>query len=213
MRRLLALLGLSLALAPVAQAGGSPERMIVVGRDGSWTSVSLRTDPNGELTAGGPAVAQPPAGFFRVYPLFGELPGAPARFYPSASALCWDAPNRLGRTGPCYRLSPRAMALFGPARRVRPLRDMATVVRLTVCSVDTRLPNLAVGIELALQRGLSRTSTFPTHAFQLEAIWEGPGAAERPRIVFVTPRGIYARGRLYPTPAGVWDFARLNLPR
>jgi hypothetical protein len=187
--------------------------MIVVGRDGSWTSVSLRTDPNGALDAGGPAVPQPRAGFVRFYPLFGELPGAPGRFYPSASALCWDAPNRLGRTGPCYRLSRRATALFRPARRVRPLRDMANVVRLTVCGVDTRLPNLAVGIELALQRGLSRTATMPARSFQLEAIWDGPGAAERPRIVFVTPRGIWARGRLYAAPAGIWHLARLNLPR
>jgi hypothetical protein len=186
--------------------------MIVVGRDGSWTSVSLRADTNGDLYAGGPAVRQPRGGFVRFYPLFGELPGAPGRFYPAASALCWDAANRLGRTGPCYRLSRRALALFRPAARVRPLRDMATVVRLTWCGVDLRLPNVAVGIELALQRGLSRRSTFPTHAFQLEAVWEGPGAAERPRIVFVTPRGIWARGRLYPTPAGVWDMARLNLP-
>jgi hypothetical protein len=187
--------------------------MIVVGREGSWTSVSLRTDPNGELYAGGAAVAQPRAGFVRVYPLFGELPGAPGRFYPSASALCWDAPNRLGRTGPCYRLSRRGVSLFRPVRGVRPVREMATVVRLTVCGVDTRLPNLAVGIELALQRGLSRRSTFPARAFQLEAIWEGRHAAKRPRIVFVTPRGIYARGRLYPAPAGGWDLARLNLPR
>jgi hypothetical protein len=213
MRRLLAFLGLSLALAPAAQAGGSPERMIVVGRGGSWTSVSLRTDPNGALYAGGPAVAQPRAGFVRFYPLFGELPGAPGRFYPSASALCWDAPNRLGRTGPCYRLSRRTIALFRPASGVRTLQDMATVVRLSVCGVDLRLPNLAVGIELALHRGLSRTSTFPARSFQLEAIWEGPSAARRPRIVFVTPRGIWARGRLYAAPAGVWHLARLNLPR
>jgi hypothetical protein len=213
MRRLLALLGLSLALAPTAQAGGGPERMIVVGRNGSWMSVSLRRDTNGDLHAGGPAVAQPRTGFVRVYPVYGELPGAPARFYPSASALCWDAPNRLGRTGPCHRVSQRALALFRPAKRLRPLRDMPTVVRLTLCGADLRLPNLAVGIELALQRGRSRPARFPARSFQLEAIWEGPGATERPRIVFVTPRGIYARGRLYPAPAGVWDLARLNLPR
>ena len=89
---------------------------------------------------------------------------------------------------------------------------MTTVVRLTLCGVEKRLPNVAVGIELALQRGVSRRSTFPARAFQLEAIWEGPEAAMRPRIVFVTPSGIYARGRLYPAPAGVWHFARLNLP-
>jgi len=211
MKRLCALLGLSLALAPAAQGGGSPERMIVVGRDGSWTSVSLRSDPDG-LYAGGPVVPRPRAGFVRIYPLFGELPGVPGGFYPSAAALCGDAPNRLGRAGRCYRLSRRALALLRPAGRVQPLRHMTTLVRLTQCGADTRLPNLAFGIELALQRGLSRRSSLPSRGFQLEAIWKGPGAASRPRIVFVTPRGIYARGRLYPAPAGVWNFARLNLP-
>jgi hypothetical protein len=200
-----------LAFAASAQAGGAPERIIAVGGNGHWASIPLGQNEGDALDALGPSVPRPSTGFVRVYPLIGELPGLPGRFYPSAGTFCWDRPGALGRPGSCHRTGPKTVRVLRSTSRLSPLHATTNVVRMTQCGVDKGLTNVAVGIELAFERGLSRPTRFPVHAFQLEVTWLGPEANQRPRIVFVTPAGIFARGRTYRAPRGVWEFAQANL--
>lgn len=210
------LLAVLLAVASgVARAGGPFERVIGVGGHGRWGVIELApTGPRSDrsLFRDRPRARAPRAGYVRLFPILGGLPGIPGRFYPRGHILClgWHEP-----AVDCRRLPAEGMRLLSPFARL-PLRTALPTV-VTAVRHDSGLPRYADGnvfaaLELALDRRATCCARAPAAAVSLAVAWRGPTASIRPHRVRLGPRGVYVRRRLYPLPTGVWRYVVANLP-
>jgi hypothetical protein len=68
-------------------------------------------------------------------------------------------------------------------------------------------------LELALERPALAPSPPPSDAIKLGVTWRGPQAARRPGTLFLTPKGVYAFGRLFSLQRGPWCYLAENLPK
>ena len=196
----------ALVSVPGALAGGSFERIVSVGANGSWTAINLnQTGPRSETVIdGGRAVAVPSSGYVRVYPFIGGLPAIPGRLYPAAHVLClyWHEP-----ASNCSRLDPAGTRLLAPLAGL-PLRRQAPTTPIAVRYRSRLLRyadgNIFAALELALERHPQARSSMPGNAVALTVSWRGPAAASRPRRLFFTPIGVYTPTRLFPLQRGPW---------
>jgi hypothetical protein len=217
MTRIVRLLGVFAALAlggaapPPASAGGPFARLVGVGANGA--SVDIRLQPSGprsdtSLFAPSLRVAVPTAGYVRLFPLNGGLPGVPGRYYPAEKALCWSwtQPDR-----DCRRASIAAAQLLAPVTALPRWQFAPTVLAQLDYQgrrVRPELANLLVGLELAFDRRPEAARSGPgVGAFAFVGHWQGPQARLRPRRFTLGPRGVYSSGLLYPLGRGVWSFA------
>src|SRR5689334_10108608 len=207
-----AVLAVTAGAPPAAQAGGPFERVIGVGAGGHW--IGLRLAPSGsrsEDALTGPRVGAPRLRYVRLYTLVGGLPGIPGRYYPAAGVLClsWaEAPSN------CQRLMPAGRRLLRPLGRLPRLAGQPTrLVRVVPGTGVLRTLNVHLGIELALERpSVTGVRQKDADALLVTLVWHGPQADRRPRHVLLDHRGVWAAGRLYPTPPGVWPYIVANAP-
>lgn len=203
----------TLAASGTAQGGGSFERIIGVGANGASAVVKLdATGPRSDTALRGDTVPALRAGYVRVYPFIGDLPAIPGRLYPGANVLClyWHEP-----VSNCVRLSAAGARLVAPLASLPLRRDSPTVpVQVKYRSHVLRYAdgNVFAAIELALERTSSAVRSTPPDAIVLAVTWRGPTATTRPLTIRLTPKGVYARGRLSPLPRGVWCYVAINLP-
>jgi len=197
---------------PGAVAGGSFERMVGVGGNGTWAVIKLeQTGSRSDSVLGGRAVVVPSGGYVRIYPFIGSLPAVPGRFYPAAHVLClyWHEP-----ASNCSRLGVGATRLLAPLVRL-PLRVGAptTVVAVRYRSRLLRYAdgNIFAALELALERHAVSRSSVPRNAIALNVDWRGPTAAQHPGRLYLTPIGVYTRSHLFPLGRGPWCYLAGNL--
>jgi hypothetical protein len=55
-------------------------------------------------------------------------------------------------------------------------------------------------------------SSPPVDAVPLSVSWRGPNVKQRPRRLFLTPRGVFASHRLFALSRGHWCYLAANLP-
>ncbi len=158
--------------------------------------------------------AHPRGGYVRLYPLGPDgFVGLPGRFYPATTAVClgWDQ-SRPPRD--CRRAPASLASLLRPALRLSRFdRGVTTVGRLTNPRLGRPgLLQLEVVFELAFDRSrLARSVRRPAACLPFVVKWSGPAARLRPSHTCLSPRGLYARGRLYPLGPAPWRLARANL--
>ena len=206
-RRLVWTLPLVLLVASSARAGAAgPQVVVGVGTDHHVAQVRV-SSAGGALLYQGKPTSTPHSGYIRLYPIFFGLPGLPGRFFPATGTLCFDPPS-----SGCTTLPTGARQALSPLGRL-PLRThpLTTVRALYHGRTRLRLGNLAVAIELAIERG-GRTSPLPSRAIPLRLVWKGPARATRPTEVRIgRRRGLYGRGRLYPLSASAVTNLRNNI--
>jgi hypothetical protein len=189
--------GAAVFAAGTAQAGGTPSRLVVIG-SGRSSTIRL-TVGQGTALYGGRS-ASPSGGYLRLFPLFSDTPGLPARFYPIAGVVCFDAPHP-----GCRRAAPTIAARLHNAAGLPLLHQPPTTVVSLRMGGRPVIDNLRFAVELALDR-TGRVAEPPRRAVvALTAIWRGPSAASRPRRLDLTQAGVYAGGQLYRLPRAVWD--------
>jgi hypothetical protein len=213
-RRLLIAVSITAAFVsvPGAVAGGSFERIVGVGANGTWAAINLsQTGPRSESVISGRAVSVPTAGYVRIYPSIGGLPAVPGRFYPGTHVVClyWQEPVHN-----CSRLGAPGTALFAPFAKL-PLRREAPTTAVAV-RYHSRLlryanGNIFAALELALERP-ARAAPLPHDSIRLVVSWRGPDASRLPRSVFFTPKGVFSFRRLFPLQRGPWCYLAENLP-
>jgi hypothetical protein len=213
-RRLLIAVSITAAFVsvPGAVAGGSFERIVGVGANGTWAAINLsQTGPRSESVISGRAVSVPTAGYVRIYPSIGGLPAVPGRFYPGTHVVClyWQEPVHN-----CSRLGAPGTALFAPFAKL-PLRREAPTTAVAV-RYHSRLlryanGNIFAALELALERP-ALPSPLPPDSIRLAVSWRGPNASRLPRSLFFTPKGVYSSRRLFPLQRGPWCYLAENLP-
>jgi hypothetical protein len=188
------------------------ESIVVVGSDGRSITIEPEREVLGVMLyhpasvySVPPTPARPRGGYVRLYPLGHRgMPAVPGRFYAATGALCfgWNqaiAPRSCGRLA-----SPRR--LLAVSRRVAPFHRHASVL---ASLHPGGTANLFAALELAFDRYRSaRTARRPARCLPFTAEWYGPRSAIRPTALCVSRRGVYARGRLYPTGPAVWWLAR-----
>jgi hypothetical protein len=144
--------------------------------------------------------------------MIGGLPGDPGRYYPAAEVVCfyWADP-----ASNCMRLSDAGVDLLRPLAKL-PLRHEAPT---DAVEVDYRArplrygrANVSVALELALERIPVAQVSRPPHAIRLTLRWKGPKAFGLPTVVWLAPRGVYTRHRLFRLPRGTWSYVGINLP-
>jgi hypothetical protein len=204
-----------LALAAASPAGAKDiESIVVVGSDGHSLTItperavlSVMLYHPASVYDVRPKPARPRGGYVKIYPLGSRgLPAIPGRFYPATGALCfgWNqavAPRSCGRLG-----TPRR--LLAVSRRVALFRSGATVL---ASLHPGGTANLFAALELAFDRYASaRTARRPARCLRFTARWYGPQRATRPTRLCLSRRGVYARGRLYPTGPAVWRLGRAS---
>jgi hypothetical protein len=207
------LVGLALVSVPGAAAGGSFERIVVVGAHGAWRSISLnQTGTRSEAALRGAAAALPRGGYLRVYPFIGDLPAIPGRYYPTSHVLClyWHEP-----VSNCSRLTTAGVSLLAPVvslplRRLPPTAPIAVRYRSRVLRYANG--NIFAALELALERPAFARFPRPHDAIKLGVTWRGPRASRLPDSLFLTPTGVYASRRLFPLRRGPWCYLAENLP-
>ncbi len=212
---LLVLLVLAVPASGVASAhAGPPPNMtlVVVGSDGR--SVTIEPEPAvlavlfyapHSVYDVQPRPASPRGGYVRIYPLGSEgFPAIPGRFYPVSGALCFDW-NQARTPRSCGRLG-RPQRLVGASRRVALFHGLATTLAVLY---PGGTENLFAALELAFDRyETARPAPRPAGCLAFHATWYGPRAAQRPRQICVSHRGVYARGHLYPAGLSIWRLAR-----
>lgn len=198
--------------APAAVAGGSFERIVGVGANGAWAAIRLsQTGPRSEDVLGGRAVKVPSGGYIRIFPFIGGLPAVPGRFYPGTHVVClyWQEPahncSRLGAPG-IELLTPFAKL---PLRREAP--TTAVAVRYHARLLRYANGNIFAALELAFERPALASLHLPPDPIRLAVSWRGPHASRRPRSLFLTPKGVYSSGRLFPLQRGPWCYLAGNL--
>jgi hypothetical protein len=205
---------LALVSIPSAAAGGAFERIVGVGAHGAWRAISLnQSGPISEAALSGTAVAIPRGGYVRLYPFIGGLPAIPGRYYPARRVVClyWREP-----VSNCSRLSAAGVTLLSPfasppLRQLTPTAPVAVRYRSRVLRYANG--NVFAALELALERPALAPSPPPSDAIKLGVTWRGPQAAHRPGTLFLTPKGVYASGRLFPLQRGPWCYLAENLPK
>lgn len=205
----------TLPLVPIrnALAGGSFERIVGVGANGASASVKLdQSGPGSEASLQGPAVAVPRGGYVRLYPFIGGLPAIPGRYYPATQVMClyWHEPasncTRIGVDG-ARLLTPLAKL---PLRHNQPTAPVAVRYRSRLLRYADG--NIFAAIELALERPSISYSSPPVDAVSLSVSWRGSNVRQRPRRLFLTPRGVFASHRLFALSRGPWCYLAANLP-
>jgi hypothetical protein len=216
MARFLATLFVALALVcvPGATAGGSFVRVVGVGAQGAWRVITLNQNgARSETALNGTRVAVPRGGYVRLYPFIGGLPAIPGRYYPAPRVVClyWREP-----VSNCSRLTQAGATLLSPFASL-PLRQLAPTAPVAV-RYHSRLlryanGNIFAALELALERPPLTRSQTPPAAIKLRVSWRGPQAARRPDNLVLTPKGVYASGRLFSLQRGPWCYLAENLPQ
>jgi hypothetical protein len=72
--------------------------------------------------------------------------------------------------------------------------------------------NIFAALELALERTPAKRSSPPRNAVRLGVSWRGPFASRMPRVLSLTPIGVYTSHKLYALPRGPWCYLAGNLP-
>lgn len=192
----------ALAAALLLPASGSAKQVtavLAVGADGRSVDVGGGWPLLNEMRPVNRSVAAPSGGsYLLLYPLMeGALPMQPGRFYPAAATACWSW--TLALEG-CLGLG----ALSAPWDRISGLTmfsdEPTTLKTLSHAGGRYEIPsNGSVAIELALLRApLSRPAPQARCRWRLDARWQGPVAASRPRSLCLRAQGVSAGGRLYP---------------
>ena len=200
-------------MAAPASAGGSFEQIVAIGANGRSQMIQLRqTGPRSEAVLAGSRTSVPRGGFVRLYPMIGELPADPGRFYPAAHVLClyWSEP-----ASNCMHLSAAGIHLLSPFAKL-PLRHAAPTAPIQVRYRNRPLRyangNIFAALELASERSAVKRASPPPHSIQLEVRWEGPQAKRRPSNVRLAPHGVYTSRRFSRLPRGPWCYLTVNLP-
>jgi hypothetical protein len=204
---------LALVLIRNALAGGSFDRIVGVGANGASVSVKLdQSGPGSEASLQGPAVAVPRGGYVRLYPFIGGLPAIPGRYYPAIRVIClyWHEP-----ASNCSRIGVDGARLLAPVAKL-PLRHNQPTAPVAVRYRSQLLRyadgNIFAAIELALERQSISRSSPPADAIPLNVSWRGPNVRQRPRTLFLTPRGVYVSHRRFALSRGPWCYLAVNLP-
>jgi hypothetical protein len=190
-------------------AGGSFERIVGVGAGGAWSAIEL--DRSDAVLRGAP-VKVPAGGYVRVYPMIGDLPAVPGRFYVHEHVLClyWREP-----ASNCSRLGADGARLFAPFAHL-PLRHgrPTAIVDVSYRSRTLRYANgnIFAALELALERPARAVASARSNAVPLTVRWSGPESARLPRKLYLTPAGVYRAKRLFPLARGPWCYLVENLP-
>lgn len=206
--RLALLSACALALAASTSAEAKEiMRIAVVGADGRSAELAVKGAIRRDFYPRRYRLAHPRGPHLLVYTLLdvGALPSAVHGYYPSVRVLC----PSVARPG---ALCPAVSAVL--ARRLASLRltpfarRPTTIVWLARGSRPIRAPShLSRAFELAFGRTrAARAAHYPrqcAHAYS--AVWRGPGS--RPRRFCLGRLGLYARGRIYPTPPGLYEIA------
>lgn len=205
--------GAAFVIASPASAGGSFEQIVGVGANGRSQTIQLRqTGLRSEAVLTGSKTGVPRGGFVRLYPMIGELPADPGRFYPVAHVLClyWSEP-----ASNCRHLGAAGIRLLLPFAKL-PLRYREPTAPVEVRYRNRRLRyangNIYAALELASERSATRRASPPPHSIQLEVRWEGPQARRRPSTVWLAPHGVYTPRRFSRLPLGSWCYLTFNLP-
>lgn len=208
-RGLLALVIVALAAAAPAQAKQFT-KLVLVGDRG--TSLELR-DPTLWRWALQAPPSEAPAGsaYLLVYPIFDKtVPGLPGRYFPDQRIVCLSSDRSM--LAGCRPVSEDVAAKLASAGALpRFTRAPTLVTRLSIAGHDRGAAgNDAVGIELAFNRSqLAHHARRPARCAAVAASWGGPDAAIRPTRFCLAQKGIWSRGRLYPS--GLWTL--VGLPR
>ncbi len=200
-----ALTGLAVAPAQAKQF----TKLVLVGSRG--TSLELR---DASLWRSGldtpPSEAPAGSTYLLVYPIFDKtVPGLPGRYYPIQQTMCLSLDRSV--LGGCRPVSDALAAKLALASALpRFARDPTVVTRLSIAGHDRGAAgNDAVAVELAFNRSrLAHHARRPAQCATVVASWGGPDAAARPTRFCLGPRGIWTRGRLYPSP-GLWTLVGL----
>ena len=199
------------ALVPTDAAAKDVVALVVVGPDGRSIAIeperavlSVMLYHPASVYDVKPESARPRGGYVKIYPLgAGGFPATPGRFYPATRALCfsWNqavVPRSCGRLGPPRRL-------LAASRRLAPFRGRPTALAVLL---PGGTQNLFAGLELAFDRySASRAARRPGRCVSFVATWDGPQAAQRPSQICISPRGVYAGGRVYPAGRAIWRLA------
>lgn len=202
-RGFLALVVVALAAATPAQAKQFT-KLVLVGDRG--TSLEIR-DPSLWRSGLDAPPSEAPAGstYLLVYPIFDKTAaGLPGRYYPIQHTMCLSLDR--ATLGGCRPVSDALAAKLALASALpRFARDPTVVTRLSIAGHDRGADgNDAIGVELAFNRSrLAHRARRPAQCAAVVASWGGPDAATRPTRFCLAPRGIWARGRLYPS--GLWE--------
>jgi hypothetical protein len=208
--------------APAGAAANEFETLVLVGARGSSVEIRPRAgvldslfDRAHPLNRGGDAMAavRPHGRFVLVYvPARSGLPGVPGRFDPASRAACFDW-SQVGPHPLCVRPNASVRGLLARGRQLPRLdRDPVTISVLRHQGRRLALPNLEVALTMAFGRSrAARKARRPRGCIVLTARWSGAPSRRRPHAFCHAPAGVWAGGRLYPLPGGVWRFARSNV--
>jgi hypothetical protein len=189
----------SLVLVPAAQAKELTS-VLVVGPKGPVMVEPYRIvqEPLAHLQL----IAPPAEPYVLVFPMMRGVPARPGRWFPRAGVLCsgWRSGVEAGCT-----TAPRLRGWLGrgiatglyrsePVRLTRLLREGASL---------SPYGNEATAVKLALHQPSSR-ATPPADCVAFSARWSRPGWP--PTFCVSSSGGLYARGRVYPLPAGTAVF-------
>jgi Penicillin-insensitive murein endopeptidase len=195
-------LGAALATALLLPASATAKQltaMLAVGADGNSVNVGGGFSLLGEVRPASVRLTAAPGGeYMLLYPLMeGGLPMQPGRYYPAAKVSCWSWTLAAAGCVHTGALSARwqattSLPLF--ARGPTTLRSLAHGrARYTLPS------NAATAIELALLRApLAKPAPRRACRWHVQARWQGPAAAERPRALCLRAGGVSAGRRLFP---------------
>jgi hypothetical protein len=201
-------LGLS---APASGKGFT--RVVLVASDGrSFSLVAREATVDGLLSKRG---SREPirSGYVRLFFVgLGGFPVAPARYYPAQGCVALDWPRY---ETSCAHVDGKLIQLLRPLAGVPRFVTRPTVLARIAYLGEFRgmietAAALASPIELAFDR-LGRQATRPRGCYSFNGRWRGPSASLRPRRFDLCAQGVYADGRLYPLPRGVWAWFRLNV--
>ncbi len=202
----------ALAAALLLPASGSAKQvtaLLAVGADGRSVNVGGGWPLLNEMRPLDAAAATRPDGsYLLLYPLMeGALPMQPGRYYPASATACWSWSLLLEG---CLGVAPLSAPWPGIGDLTLFSSEPTTLQTLSHADARYTIPsNASVAIELALLRSpLARPASHARCAWRLDAKWQGPAAAARPRSLCLRAKGISASGRLYPLSRYITQWLR-----
>lgn len=206
-RSLLAAAAVALAV-PSGAHGKEFVALAVVGSDGD--SLLVRGPVADRVYAGAPA-PRPDGGYLRLFPLgLNGFPALPGRWYPAAGVVClsWNTVVQ----GTCLEAEADLRQALTPAGRLARFRGPPPTIRRLEPLYRGLDVNLRVALELAFARHeLARAASRPRRCIGFRAVWRRDGG-RRPRSFCLSPRGVFARGLLYPLGSAPYELAWTNPP-
>jgi len=147
--------------------------------------------------------AAPGGSYLLLYPLMETgVPMEPARYYTASEVACWSW--SLGTDG-CVAVGELPQT-WTRTRVLTPFAVQPTTLRaLSHARSPYTVPsNGSVALELALLRThRARPASRRACSWRLDAQWQGPEAAARPKSLCLQARGVSAGGLLFPLSPNV----------